>query len=72
MTALTGMTIERNVSSSSTNARPSTNANTNGSRDFMRSLKSCVPAVTPVTAYSASGSVSATGGITWLRSVSSA
>ena len=54
------------------NASPSTKANTNGNLDFMRSLKSCVPAVTPVTAYSAFGSFSATGGITSLRSTSRA
>ena len=41
--ALSGITIERNVTSSSRNARPSTNANTIGRCDFMRSLKSLGP-----------------------------
>ncbi len=47
--ALIGITIERNVISSSRNARLSTKPNTIGQRDFMRSLKSLEPAVMPVT-----------------------
>ena len=43
--ALIGMTIERKVTSSSTNASPSTNANTIGACDFIESLKSREPAV---------------------------
>ena len=44
------MTIERNVSSSRMNARPSTKANTIGALDLFVALKSALPAVSPVTA----------------------
>jgi hypothetical protein len=43
------MTIERKVTSSSRNASDRTNAKTIGALDFIRSLKSCVPAAMPVT-----------------------
>ena len=69
---LIGITIERKVISSSRKASPSTNANTYGIRDFIWSLKSFVPAVSPVTATCTSGSVFATGGMTSLRSAFSA
>src|SRR5262249_3848370 len=48
--ALIGITIERNVSSSNTNASPRTNANTIGARDLLLELKSAFPADSPVTA----------------------
>lgn len=47
--ACSGITTERTVSSSSRNAMPSTNANTNGRCEFIAELKSAVPAVSPVT-----------------------
>src|SRR3954465_9210872 len=47
--ALIGITIERNVISSSRNARLRTKPKTIGQRDFMRSLKSLDPAVMPGT-----------------------
>ena len=47
--ALIGITIDRNVISSRMKASDSTNPNTIGQRDFMRSLKSLDPAVVPVT-----------------------
>ena len=47
--ALIGMTIERNVTSSSMNAIAKTNANTYQMRDAISSLKSIDPAVKPVT-----------------------
>src|ERR671930_26118 len=64
---LIGITIERKVISKSRNASPRTKANTYGIRDFIWSLKSFVPAVSPVTATWTSGSVFATGGITSWR-----
>jgi hypothetical protein len=73
MIALVGITIVRNVNNSSRNAKPSTNANTIGARDFIVSLKSCVAAVVPVTASSVpAASVARTGGITLFRSASKA
>ena len=73
MIALIGITIERKVRSSSRKANPSTNANTIGARDFIVLLKSTLAAVAPVTACSVpTGSVASTGGITWVRRVSSA
>ena len=62
---MSGITIERNVKSKSRKAKPSTNANTIGARAFIVWLKSCVPAVSPVTASCVpGGSVAITRGIT--------
>src|SRR4029079_758259 len=73
MIALVGITIDRNTTSNNRNANPSTNANTYGARCFIVMLKSRVAAVVPVTATSVlSGSVASTGGITSVRSASSA
>src|SRR5919112_2567686 len=47
--ALTGITIDRNVTRSSRNATEKTNANTSQIREAIRSLKSTEPAVKPVT-----------------------
>ena len=47
--ALIGITIERNVTRSSTNAIAKTNANTSQMRDDISSLKSTDPAVKPAT-----------------------
>ena len=46
--AVIGTTIERNVTSMSRNASPSTQANTSGACDFIESLKSRDWAVHPV------------------------
>ena len=62
----------RNVTSSSRNARPSTNANTNGRREFMRSLKSFEPAVMPVTLAVVPGTRSIVAGMVLSRRVASA
>ena len=70
--ALIGTTIDRNVTSSSTNASPSTNANTIGRRDLIVSLKSFEPAVMPVTLTSAPGTAPIVCGTTSSRSAASA
>ena len=70
--ALMGMTIERKVSSSSTNASPSTKAKTIGARAFIVSLKSLEPAVQPVTFVSVPGTLPIVAGMTSWRSASSA
>ena len=66
-----GTTIERNVTSSRMNASVSTNANTSGRCDFITSLKSFDPAVKPVTATSAPGSLPTVAGTTSSRSTAS-
>jgi hypothetical protein len=66
------MTIERNVTSSSTKASPNTNANTIGACDFIESLKSRDPAVNPVTCASAFSMRPIVDGMTEPRSASSA
>ena len=71
--ALIGITIERNVNSSSRNAIPKTKANTYQMRDAIRSLKSTDPAVNPLTpATSAPGTPSNTLGTTSSRIAPSA
>ena len=72
MIAVSGITIERKVTSSSTNASPSTNANTNGARDFIVLLKSSVCPATPVVWVVMPGMRPIVAGITLLRSSSSA
>ena len=67
--AFNGITIERKVTSSSTNASPSTNANTIGACDFIESLKSRELAVMPVTCASAPCTRPIVDGITVPRSV---
>src|SRR5207247_3725096 len=67
--ALIGTTIERNVSSNSRKASPSTNANTIGKRCFTVVLKSREPAVSPDTAYSAPENWPIVAGNTFVRSV---
>ena len=47
--AVSGITIDRNVISSSRNVIVNTNANTTGRWDFIESLKSLAPAVSPAT-----------------------
>ena len=69
---MSGITIERNVSRSSRNARPSTNANTSGAWDFIASLKSREPAVIPDVLTVTPGTLAIVFGITSPRSVSSA
>src|SRR2546423_777563 len=70
MIALIGITIERKVTSRSRNAKPSTNAKTIGARCFIVWLKSCVLAVSPVTASCVSGGrVASTGGVTLVRRI---
>ena len=71
-TAFIGITIDRNVTSSSRKQSASTNANTSGACAFICSLKSCVPAVSPVTAAFTPETVPSVDGITRSRSVSSA
>ena len=68
MIALSGITIERNVTSSSRNARPSTNTKTSGAWAFIESLKSMDCAVQPVTCTVTPGTRPIVAGITWLRS----
>ena len=72
MIALIGITIERNVISSSRNASPSTNANTSGRCVRIRSLKSRLPAVSPPTATSTPGTSPIVAGMISLRSRASA
>ena len=67
-----GITIEWNVIRRSRNAIPSTNANTIGVRTDISELKSCEPAVSPVTDTSAPLTRSSVVGISELRSVESA
>ena len=67
-----GITIEWNVIRSSRNAIPSTNANTIGVRTPISALKSCEPAVSPVTDTSAPLTWPSVVGISELRSVESA
>jgi hypothetical protein len=64
--------IERNVTSRSRNARPSTNANTIGRCDVIESLKSFEPAVMPVTLASTPLTRSIVVGSTSSRSFASA
>ncbi len=66
------MTIERKVSSRSRNASPRTKAKTIGARPFIVSLKSLVPAVSPVTAYSTPPTFPIVVGIRSFRRVFSA
>ena len=70
--ALAGMTIERNVTSSSRNASDEHEHEDQGARDFISSLKSKEPAVSPVTGASAPGSRPSGPGMTSSRSVCSA
>ena len=65
------MTIERNVTSSRMNAIESTNRNTTGRCDFIVSRKSFEPAVMPVTATSAPGSLPTVAGTTSSRRAAS-
>ena len=62
--AVSGITIERNVISSSRNVTVSTNANTAGRWDFIESLKSLAPAVAPETSALAPGTPPIVAGIT--------
>ena len=62
----------RKVTSSSRNARPRTNANTNGRRLSILSLKSFEPAVMPVTLVSVPATLPIVAGIVVSRSVTSA
>src|SRR5262249_11549542 len=48
--AVTGITTERNVARSSTNARPRTNASTQAILAFIGWVQACGPAGSPVTA----------------------
>ena len=66
------MTRLRNVTRRSTNASTSTNPMTYGARAFMSSLKSVVPAVSPVTAAWTPGTAPIVCGTTCRRSVARA
>ncbi len=68
---MSGITIERNVTSISTNASARTNPKTRGMRSFIRSPKSTVCAVWPLTSTVASTPPNALG-MSSVRSDSSA
>ena len=72
MIALMGMTIERNVKSSSRNAAISTKPKTSGRCDFVTSLKSLDEAVKPVTSALTPGTDPIVAGMILSRSSSSA
>ena len=69
---MSGITIERKVTSSSRNASPSTHTNTSGAWDFIELLKSTEVPVSPMVFTVTPGTLPIVAGMTLLRSSASA